>query len=88
VARGVGAQTALVLQRACALAGCPDRFVHFYPAFPRASARIDPLHSFNRATELASRVAAQPLPALGVLVAGAVLAVLGAAVLAQAQKGS
>ena len=45
-------------ERACALAGRPDRFVYFHPAFPRDSARIDPLHSFNRATELASRVAA------------------------------
>jgi len=32
--------------------------VHFHPAFPAESVRIDPLHSFNRATELASRVAA------------------------------
>jgi conjugal transfer pilus assembly protein TraD len=45
-------------ERACALAGRPERFVHFHPAFPRESARIDPLHSFNRPTELASRVAA------------------------------
>jgi len=45
-------------QRACVLAGTPARFVHFHPAFPAQSVRIDPLHSFNRATELASRVAA------------------------------
>ena len=45
-------------QRACVLAGSPGRFVHFHPAFPAQSVRIDPLHSFNRATELASRVAA------------------------------
>ena len=45
-------------ERACALAGDPGRFVYFHPAFPRDSARIDPLHSFNRATEVASRVAA------------------------------
>ena len=45
-------------QRACILAGTPERFVHFHPAFPAESVRIDPLHSFNRATELASRVAA------------------------------
>jgi conjugal transfer pilus assembly protein TraD len=45
-------------ERACRSAGEPGRFVHFHPAFPRDSARIDPLHSFNRATEVASRVAA------------------------------
>ncbi|WP_295590479.1 conjugative transfer system coupling protein TraD [uncultured Lamprocystis sp.] len=45
-------------QRACALAGIPGRFVSFHPAFPGESVRIDPLHSFNRATELASRIAA------------------------------
>ncbi|WP_295413008.1 conjugative transfer system coupling protein TraD, partial [uncultured Thiodictyon sp.] len=45
-------------QRACVLAGTPERFVHFHPAFPAQSVRIDPLHSFNRPTELASRVAA------------------------------
>ena len=45
-------------ERACALAGRPQRFVYFHPAFPAESVRIDPLHSFSRATELASRVAA------------------------------
>ncbi len=45
-------------ERACRSAGEPGRFVHFHPAFPKDSARIDPLHSFNRATEVASRVAA------------------------------
>jgi conjugal transfer pilus assembly protein TraD len=45
-------------ERACRAAGEASRFVHFHPAFPQDSARIDPLHSFNRATELASRVAA------------------------------
>lgn len=45
-------------ERACALAGTPERFVYFHPAFPGESVRIDPLHSFNRATELASRIAA------------------------------
>ncbi len=45
-------------ERACRSAGEPGRFVHFHPAFPQDSARIDPLHSFNRATEVASRVAA------------------------------
>ena len=36
----------------------PGRFVSFHPAFPARSHRLDPLHSFNRATELASRIAA------------------------------
>jgi hypothetical protein len=45
-------------ERACVLAGDPGRFVYFHPAFAQDSARIDPLHSFNRATEVASRVAA------------------------------
>ena len=45
-------------ERACVLAGTPARFVYFHPAFPGESVRIDPLHSFNRPTELASRVAA------------------------------
>ncbi|WP_020503512.1 conjugative transfer system coupling protein TraD [Lamprocystis purpurea] len=45
-------------ERACVLAGAPRRFVYFHPAFPDESVRIDPLHSFNRPTELASRVAA------------------------------
>ena len=42
-------------ERACRSAGESGRFVHFHPAFPKDSARIDPLHSFNRATEVASR---------------------------------
>ncbi|TVQ94547.1 MAG: DUF87 domain-containing protein [Chromatiaceae bacterium] len=45
-------------QRACALSGAPQRFLAFHPAFPDASVRIDPLRSFTRGTELASRVAA------------------------------
>ena len=45
-------------ERACVLAGTPARFVYFHPAFPGESVRIDPLHSFNRPTELANRVAA------------------------------
>ncbi len=45
-------------RRACDLAGAPQRFVYFHPAFPEDSVRIDPLHSFSRATELASRIAA------------------------------
>jgi conjugal transfer pilus assembly protein TraD len=45
-------------ERACRSVNEQERFVHFHPAFPQESARIDPLHSFNRATEVASRVAA------------------------------
>jgi conjugal transfer pilus assembly protein TraD len=46
-------------ERACALAGTRSASSHFHPAFPaEASVRIDPLRSFQRATELASRVAA------------------------------
>ncbi|EGV18499.1 conjugative transfer system coupling protein TraD [Thiocapsa marina] len=45
-------------ERACALAGTPQRFVSFHPAFPAESVRLDPLRHFQRATELASRVAA------------------------------
>jgi len=36
----------------------PDRFVYFHPAFPQESAGIDAMHNFNRASELASRLAA------------------------------
>ena len=43
---------------ACAQSGQPERFVSFHPAFPDRSHRIDPLYSFNRATEIASRIAA------------------------------
>ncbi len=43
---------------ACARTGQPGRFVSFHPAFPDRSHRIDPLYSFNRATEIASRIAA------------------------------
>jgi conjugal transfer pilus assembly protein TraD len=45
-------------ERACVLAGATQRFVYFHPAFASESARIDPLRSFRRPTELASRVAA------------------------------
>jgi conjugal transfer pilus assembly protein TraD len=38
--------------------GNADNFVYFHPAHPEKSARIDPLRNFNRATELASRIAA------------------------------
>ena len=45
-------------RRACVAAGQSERFVHFHPAFPEASARIDPLRNFSRVTEIASRLAA------------------------------
>ncbi|MCF7990921.1 MAG: conjugative transfer system coupling protein TraD [Thiohalocapsa sp.] len=45
-------------RRACALAGRPDKFVAFHPAFAEDSCRIDPMATFGRHTELASRVAA------------------------------
>ena len=43
---------------ACMHSGEPQRFVSFHPGFPDRSHRLDPLYSFNRATELASRIAA------------------------------
>lgn len=42
--------------RACQLAGRPEAFVHFNPAFPEMSYRIDPLKNWNRPTEVASRI--------------------------------
>jgi len=44
-------------QRACQIAGRPEAFVHFHPAFPSMSYSIDPLKNFNRPTEIASRIA-------------------------------
>lgn len=43
---------------ACVDSGRPNDFIYFHPAFPENSSRIDPLKNFNRATELATRVAA------------------------------
>lgn len=45
-----------ICKRSCALAGRPDKFLKFHPAFPDQSIRLDPLANFNRITELASRV--------------------------------
>jgi len=45
-------------RRAALRKGGADKFVFFHPAFPESSVRIDPLKNFNRATELATRVAA------------------------------
>lgn len=44
-------------ERACRLAGKPERFVYFHPAFPKVSARLNPLMNYNRPSELASRIA-------------------------------
>ncbi|WP_453888750.1 conjugative transfer system coupling protein TraD [Thiorhodovibrio frisius] len=45
-------------RRACALAGRPESFSAFHPAYPEHSCRIDPMATFGRHTELASRIAA------------------------------
>jgi len=45
------------LRKAALRHGGPDKYIYFHPAFPELSARIDPLKNFNRATELATRVA-------------------------------
>lgn len=42
----------------CDMAGRPDAFVEFHPAFPSQSIRLDPLKNWNNATEIASRIAA------------------------------
>lgn len=44
-------------EKACKRMGDPDKWVYFHPAYPENSARIDPLRNFNRATELATRIA-------------------------------
>ncbi len=43
---------------ACELAGTPERFKYFHPAFPENSVRISPTKNFGRPTEVASRIAA------------------------------
>lgn len=43
--------------RTCEEIGRPEKFLYFHPGFPEKSIRIDPLASFTRATELASRIA-------------------------------
>ena len=49
---------AATARRACAASGRPDAFLQFHPAMPTHSVRLDPLRSFGRPTELASRIAA------------------------------
>jgi len=46
------------MKAACEFLGQPEKFTYFHPGFPEESVRIDPLHNFNRATELATRIAA------------------------------
>jgi len=45
------------LRKVCEEQGDPDRFVYFHPAFPELSVRLNPLASFTRAPELATRIA-------------------------------
>jgi conjugal transfer pilus assembly protein TraD len=45
------------IKKECENAGRPDDFIYFHPAHPKESVRINPLQNFNRATELASRIA-------------------------------
>ena len=47
-----------IAKGACKLAGRPNAFVKFHPAFPSESVRIDPLKNWNNPTEIASRIAA------------------------------
>lgn len=44
--------------RECIRAGREEAFMFFHPAFPAESFRLDPLKNWNRATEIASRIAA------------------------------
>lgn len=46
------------MRQTCEYFGQGHRFKYFHPAFPRDSVRLDPMKNFNRATELATRVAA------------------------------
>lgn len=45
-------------KRACEIAGEPNRFKYFHPAFPEKSTRVSPTKNFSRPTEVASRIAA------------------------------
>lgn len=48
----------VAVQRACMLANRPEAFLNFHPAFPEYSVRLDPCRNYNRASEIASRIAA------------------------------
>jgi conjugal transfer pilus assembly protein TraD len=45
-------------ERACLLDGRPERYQYFHPAFAEHSIRLNPMANFQRASELASRIAA------------------------------
>jgi conjugal transfer pilus assembly protein TraD len=45
------------IEKECIRAGRGDDFLYFHPAHPKSSIRIDPLANWNRATEIASRIA-------------------------------
>lgn len=47
-----------IAKACCRFLGHKERFVYFHPGFPEDSFGIDALHNFNRASELASRLAA------------------------------
>lgn len=46
------------MEKECIRAGRTKSFFFFHPAFPKTSARLDPMRNFTRTTELASRIAA------------------------------
>ncbi|MDN0082495.1 conjugative transfer system coupling protein TraD [Crenobacter sp. SG2305] len=50
-------ELAEIARTACAIAGQPDKFVSFHPAFPASSIRFDPLKNWTRKTQIASRIA-------------------------------
>lgn len=47
-----------IAKTSCLMAGRPEAFLEFHPAFPSESIRLDPLKNWNNATEIASRIAA------------------------------
>lgn len=46
------------MERACEMNGRPEDFLYLHPAFPEQSIRLDPLATWSRPTELATRIAA------------------------------
>ena len=46
------------IRYACQQSRAPDTFLEFHPAFPEKGIRLDPTHSFQKVTELASRIKA------------------------------
>ncbi|WP_448205445.1 conjugative transfer system coupling protein TraD [Azospirillum sp. sgz302134] len=47
-----------LMKAVCEYMGQPERFLSWHPGFAEDSVRLDPLHSFGRGTEVASRIAA------------------------------